>query len=117
MNDGSVSDLYYHEESKTVKNHKHEVIAYFDSSWNVLDEHLVDTYCQDISNALKSTFQGSQDNYENLILIAKKKISKLKKQKMQKDGLLKNAAIALDLDPQSLKPIQNRFLNILKNIK
>ena len=115
MNDGSISDLYYHEESKTVKNHKHEVIVYFDDHWNVLEEHLAKTYCKEVSDAIKATFSGSSDDVENLIIVAKKRISKIKKQKMQNDGLLKDAAIALDLSPDCLNPIQSKISKFFKS--
>lgn len=115
MQDGSTCDIYYHEESNTVKNHKHEVIVYFDETWTVLDEHLASTYCSEISQAIKDTFTGSKEEVENLIIIAKKRISSIKKQKMNKDGLIKDAAIALDLSPESLLPIQNKISKFFKN--
>lgn len=117
MRDGSLSDIYYHEESNTIKNHKHEVIVYFDDHWNVLTDNLNDTYCKEIVEAIVKTFQGSKESAEDLILLSKKRISKIKKEKIQSTEQLKDAAIALDLNPENLKPIHMKISKFLKDKK
>lgn len=119
--DGSISDIYYDKESNTVKNHKHEVIAYFDEGvCYTLDDKLSQTYCQDIYKVIKSTLDESKIPPQGLVNALKKAVAKANREKLSNKALaLKDAAIALDLNPADLSPIQNKLLKIFKknNIK
>jgi hypothetical protein len=118
MNDGSISDLYYDEESNTVKNHKNEVVAYFaEGLWHCKGEELESTYCAEISHIIQSNLEGAGANPEDIIIKIKRAISQSNKNKLLKNPEVKDAAIALDLNPEDLNPIQIKMSKIFRKNK
>lgn len=116
MKDGSLSDIYYDEDGHTIKNHKQEVIAYWDGqSWRTKEEELTQTYCQEVAQLIQSHLDGTTiDEPQNLIIKIKRAISENNQKKTMVNPLVKDAAIALDVNPEDLKVVQNKISKIFK---
>jgi len=111
----ALDDIIYDVESNTFKNHKNEVIAQFYDKWIPNEDLLKKTYCKEISSLIKDILMHSDSEPSELVIIIKKEISKIKKDK--KDILLKDAAIVLDLDEESLVNIKKEIAHILLKYK
>ena len=112
----ALDDISYDDATKTFKNHKNEVIAHFDSRWIPEEDLIRKTYCKEISSLIRDVLvHNESEDPTELLIIIKKEIAKVKKDK--KDVLLKDAAIVLDLEEESLFNIKKEIANILLKYK
>lgn len=116
--DGSISDLFYDEVSHTVKNHKNEVIAYWhENAWHCREDQLTSTYCSEIAQVIKKTLREVNHDPQSLIIKLKRAVSQVTKSRTVRNALVKDGAIALDLNPEDLEPVQVKLTKIFKKYK
>lgn len=115
----SLCDIYYHEETKTLRNHKEEVLAFFhEGSWHEKLDKVKKTYSPDFIEAISQALKDhAQESGEEIVLILKREFSEIKQQKIEEDELLKDAAIALDLNPKDLTKLQNKLMQIFSDLE
>lgn len=116
MQDGSLSDIYFDEDAQTIKNHKQEVVAYWDGTiWHAKECELNDTYCKEVAVLIQNHLEGATlEEPQKLIIKIKRAISENNHKKEAQNSLIKDAAIALDIHPEDLKLVQNRLAKIFK---
>ena len=112
-------DIFFHEESNTLRNSKNEVVAYEDDGqWIPVQENFCETYAKDLQNVLMVVISNyKQKDPEDLILDLQKKFSEVKKKRILKQDCLSNVSISLDINKENIIYLQNRLGQVLSKLK
>lgn len=108
-------DIFYHKESKTLRNSKNEVVAYEDEGqWIPVQENFCETYSRDLQKVLVITISNFKEvDAEDLIMLLQKRFAEVKKIRLQKNDILSNVSISLDVDKENILYLQHRLGPIL----
>lgn len=119
LSDSGGCDIFYHEESKTLRNSRNEVVAYEDSGdWIPVQENFCSTYSRELQNVLMATISNFRfNNTEDLLLKLQQNFSEVKKKHLKHNHCLSNVSISLDIDKENIIYLQNRLGPTLSKLK
>lgn len=117
---GSSCDIFFDEESRTLRNSKDEVLAYFkDGAWVPLQENFCGTYSRPLQMAILTTLVSYKNGLEveDLLLKLQQKFSEVKKQNLARGKVLEDVSIALDVSAEEVDKIQSKLARLLSKEK